>query len=310
MSRPRVWVALATYNGLAYLEPQVRSILSQQGADVELVVSDDGSTDGTREWVAQLAQRDPRVHLLPRRNGTPGVGSNFLHLADNINPEPGQYVAFSDQDDLWHAGKLREQIAYLEQNSASATSSNVLSFSPGGERHVIVKSQPQKRWDYIFEAPGPGSTFLLTDEAFALVREGLSRTDRERAWLHDWLIYALVRAAGAKWVIDPRPHVAYRQHEGNILGEHRGWGAIADRWRNLRSGRYRDQFALVARAARQQGEAHGRGDAWLAELDRLIEVLEADGAPGHLGLVPFIPQMRRKPSEALALGTLGAVGVW
>ncbi|MFT0762872.1 glycosyltransferase [Scrofimicrobium sp. R131] len=307
---PRVLVAMATYNGLPYLGRQVRSILAQRRVEVELFVSDDGSTDGTREWIEQLAALDPRVHLLPPRSGPAGVGANFLYLAQNLDPRPDELVAFSDQDDLWHPDKLAHQLEYLRLTGAAATSSNVLSFRPDGTSHLIVKSQPLRRWDFVFEAPGPGSTFLLSAPVFQRIKPSLARLDQDQVWLHDWLIYALVRGGGDDWAIDPRPHVAYRQHGENILGEHRGAAAFWSRWQNLRSGRYRAQFILVATAALEEGRAAGRSEQWVRQLERLIGVLSSPGRLSQLGLIRFWPQMRRRTRDRLALGALGIMRIW
>ncbi len=310
MDRPQVVVAMATFNGLPWISKQVQSILGQRGVDVRMVISDDGSTDGTVQWLRELAALDDRVHIAPARGGEAGVGPNFLYLTENVQPMAGEYVAFSDQDDLWHPNKLVHQIGFLDGHGGDATSSNVLSFDSRGNARVIVKSQPLRRWDFIFEAPGPGSTFLLTDKAFWLVREGLRDIDPQHVWLHDWLIYALVRAAGARWVIDPRPHVAYRQHDKNELGEHRGRRAISFRWANLRSGRYREQFELVAKAAVAQGRRHRRDERWLNDLENLrSQVTRPPGRP-RPGLLRFVPEMRRKRWQGLALGGMGVLGLW
>ena len=82
--RPRVTVLMATYNGMAeggaWLDEQVDSVLAQVGVDVRLVVSDDASSDGTRAHLEARAAADPRITVLPQRDGTPGVTGNFLHL--------------------------------------------------------------------------------------------------------------------------------------------------------------------------------------------------------------------------------------
>lgn len=307
---PRVVVAMATYNGLPWIGEQVRSILGQRGVEVSLVVSDDGSTDGTRAWLEKLAALDDRVTLLPKREGPPGVGPNFLYLVEKVQAPAGGYVAFSDQDDLWHPNKLRHQVDYLQTTRADATSSNVLAFNARGERRIIRKDQPQRKWDFIFEAPGPGSTFVLTERAFQTVQNEMAHVNANAVWLHDWLIYALVRSANFTWMIDGRPHVAYRQHDKNLLGAHRGRAAVHFRWSNLRNGKYREQFQLVAAAARAAGERAGREERWLKELDHVDKQLHKPKNWPRPGLLPHICQIRRRKLEGLALGGLGCLGLW
>lgn len=305
-----VHVIMATFNGEPWIAAQVRSILAQRGVQVHLVITDDGSTDGTSEWVRQLAQIDQRVEVLPARSGKPGAGQNFLAGLTQVPVAPGEYLAFSDQDDLWHPQKLSDQIEFLTAHHAAATSSNVLSFDESGNKRLIRKNQPQRRWDFIFEAPGPGSTFVLTSNAVSLVQSYLQTHASDDVWLHDWFIYALVRAAGLKWVIDPRPHVAYRQHRGNVLGEHRGLAAFWHRLSRLRDGTYRQQFILTAEAALRVATESGRDPLWRAELGDLLAALRDTSWRGRRRLLRFEPQMRRSSFEAAALSAALALNLW
>lgn len=158
MTPPIVHVAMATYNGQPWIGRQVATVLDQDGVEVRLVISDDGSTDGTRDWARGLAQRDPRVVVLPERDGEAGVAANFLHALTHLDVRPGEYVAFCDQDDLWQPHKLIEQIHFMDEAGAHAVSSNVTAFTVGADgevsRTLIRKDQPQVEWDFLFEAPG------------------------------------------------------------------------------------------------------------------------------------------------------------
>jgi len=73
----RISVALTSFNGTLYLPQQIESILPQLGPDDELVISDDGSTDGTIEMIMDLAREDRRIKLFegPRR----GLIQNFAN---------------------------------------------------------------------------------------------------------------------------------------------------------------------------------------------------------------------------------------
>jgi len=95
-----VSVAMATYNGVAYIQKQIHSVLSQLNAEDELVVSDDGSTDGTREWLQALAARDTRVRVLdgPKQ----GVIRNFETAVAACR---GEWIFLADQDDEWMPDK-------------------------------------------------------------------------------------------------------------------------------------------------------------------------------------------------------------
>ena len=102
---PKVLVLMATYNGERYLREQVDSILSQKDVDVTLLITDDCSTDGSYEIAQKYAESDPRV-ISKRNEANVGVGMNFLNMLYGAEPGQYDYVAFSDQDDVWLDDKL------------------------------------------------------------------------------------------------------------------------------------------------------------------------------------------------------------
>ena len=119
--------------------------------------------------------------------------------------------------------KLATQLALMAATGADVVSSNVTSFEslPGGgvgERRLIRKSQPQRDWDFLFEAAGPGSTYVFSPQAHRSLVGVLARLDYSQIGVHDWYVYALARAIGLTWVIGEEPTLEYRQHGGNVQG--------------------------------------------------------------------------------------------
>lgn len=300
---------MATYNGRRWIEPQVDSILSQRGVSVSLFISDDGSTDGTLDYLRERADADPRVHVVAPRGGPPGVAANFLHLFSTHPLTADRIVAFSDQDDIWRPDKLNRQVEMMRASRADAVSSNVVSFDSSGRQRLIVKSAPQRRWDYLFEAAGPGSTYVFTPSMHARLVQSLSTLDVSDVGVHDWFLYALTRALGGKWVIDPIPTVEYRQHGDNVQGEHRGPDALRSRLAGLRSGFYRQQFILTAAACLDLGA--GLHDAeWNAELRRLAEDLRQEDLAARLRVARRYREIRRNPKEGLELAVACVLHLW
>lgn len=302
---PRVTVLMATFNGRRWIDAQVDSILGQRGVEVALVVSDDGSSDGTREHLLARAAADPRIRVLEPRGGPPGVTANFLHLFTSHVPD-GSAIAFSDQDDLWREDKLLLELGAIA-SGADAVSSNVETFDASGARRLIRKDQPQRRWDHIFEAAGPGSTYLFSPGAHIRMVEALSRLDHSRIGVHDWYLYAIARAIGLKWAILPDASVAYRQHESNVIGAHAGAAARRFRLERLRSGFYLEQFLLTARAVR---EVNTYPAPLTAELERIIAELEDGSASSRLAFARRWPQIRRRRVEGLQLVCSRLARVW
>lgn len=104
----RISVCMATYNGQAFVEQQLRSILVQLGPDDEVVISDDLSTDGTVHTIQQLG--DSRVRLLPAKQ----FGSAVLNFEYTLNHVSGEYVFLADQDDIWLANKVNVMLKELQ----------------------------------------------------------------------------------------------------------------------------------------------------------------------------------------------------
>jgi rhamnosyltransferase len=321
-----VTVLMATYNGMPWLDAQVSSILDQRGVRVELVVSDDGSEDGTREWLAALAETDGRVHLLGRAHsaatGTtapervrgasevPNQGApaaNFYRLLRETELAVGSLVAFADQDDVWHSGKLEAAVALIRSGQADGVSSDVVAFDERGKRRLVRKSYPQRRFDYVFEGAGPGSTILLSARLAALAREVVADPAGPACEVefHDWLVYALCRARGWPWVIRSEPTVDYRQHGGNAFGANAGLGAACTRLRMIRLGWHRRQCTALVRTVVAVAPPGDR-----AQLQALLSLLVDGSWAARRGLVRTCGQMRRRSRDRWIMATLVLAGVW
>lgn len=247
-SRPRILVLLAAFNGMAYLPEQMASLLGQQAVDVQAVLSIDRSSDGTEAWAAQLAQLDARVSVLPGGQIFGGAAPNFFRLLRDVELAGYDFVALADQDDVWHPDKLIRACQQLEDTGAAGYSGNVTAFWPSGSARLLDKAQPQQQWDFLFEGPGPGCTFVLKQPlALALQTWVQQRAQALQAvHFHDWLIYAWARAHGYQWLIDAQVCMHYRQHAFNQLGANSGMRPLLDRARRVVNGWWLGQASMIA----------------------------------------------------------------
>ncbi len=106
---PTVSVVLPTYNRRGTLERAMRSVLGQTFDDLELIVVDDGSTDGTEALVAGLAEADSRIRYIRNAQNRGQSASRNVGIAESR----GQFIAFQDSDDEWLPEKLARQVAAL-----------------------------------------------------------------------------------------------------------------------------------------------------------------------------------------------------
>ncbi len=247
-SLPRVAVALAAFNGRSYIGEQMESILRQQNMDVHVFVSVDKSSDGTENFLADLAVLDPRLSLLPMGQVFGGAGQNFYWLLREMDLTGFDYLCFADQDDLWDHGKLERACSLMTIKGAAGYSSNFTAFWPSGKERLVNKAWPQRNWDFLFESAGPGCTYVLHSSLALALQKLVREADSSllRIDYHDWLAYAFARSRNYPWVIDNWSSMKYRQHAYNQIGVNSGWRAFLLRAKKILSGYGFEQSRLIA----------------------------------------------------------------
>ena len=107
---PLISVVIPSYNRLHCLPRAIASVVAQTHPAIELIVVDDGSTDGTHDWARTFDCPMPfTFHPLERNMGAAAARNRGIELAQ------GTYVAFLDSDDIWHPEKLARQLAAIEE---------------------------------------------------------------------------------------------------------------------------------------------------------------------------------------------------
>jgi glycosyltransferase involved in cell wall biosynthesis len=109
-SKALVSVIIPSYNAEAYLSQTLECVLAQTYQAFEVIVVDDGSSDGTCAIVEEFVKRDPRFQLIRQSNAGVGAARNA-----GIRKARGQYIAPLDADDVWFPEKLAKQVARMEQ---------------------------------------------------------------------------------------------------------------------------------------------------------------------------------------------------
>jgi len=286
-------VLLAVFNGMRWLPEQLQSILAQEGVRVHILVSIDESSDGSELWIRNEAGFHPNITVLPFGQRFGGAAANFYRLIREAAINDYDYIAFSDQDDLWEPNKLERAISQLQEQGADGYSSNVMAFWPTGKTKLIDKAQPQVRWDYLFEAAGPGCTYVISN---ALARGFQAclierKTEANQVGLHDWFLYAYARSHHFRWVIDPWPSLRYRQHETNQVGSNTGWTAFWMRANRVLNGWAIAQTLLIADLIGMQDHP-------------LIKELKSGSRSAYWRLLFLAPQCRRRFKDRVLFGLM------
>ncbi len=257
-----VTVVIPTRNRSVLLAMALHSVLGQRDVDLDCVVVDEGSTDGTKEMVSALD--DPRVRLV--RNDRPrGVSSARNRGASEAT---GDWIAFLDDDDLWGPGKLAAQLAVTAVHGADWAYTGAVAIDDGLRVVSAYRpAQPQALRASLSlrnGVPGGSSNVLVRRGLFSEV-DGF---DPRLRHLADWDLWIRLGQRALPACVD-RPLVAYRLHRGNasldtagILSEARlierrydapiDWVAIHRwiGWSALRAGQRRTASCAFMRAAR------------------------------------------------------------
>ncbi len=104
---------MAAYNGALYIRQQLDSILENLSDEDEVIISDDGSSDGTRAIVEEYRRTDARIRLLDGPQD--GVIANFEYAIANCS---GEYIFLADQDDVWAPDKVEKVMQVFDGTSA------------------------------------------------------------------------------------------------------------------------------------------------------------------------------------------------
>lgn len=131
---PLVSVIIPSYNSAKHISETIKSVLVQTMGDLEVLVVDDASSDGTVDIARELSRHDSRVRLMlqPENAGVALARNRALSVAQ------GRYIAYLDSDDLWLPEKLELQIAFLAEKGAGACFTSYETIEEDGEHRNYV----------------------------------------------------------------------------------------------------------------------------------------------------------------------------
>jgi len=207
---PLVSVALCTYNGEKHIAEQIDSIISQTYPNIEIVICDDQSNDSTIEILNQYALKFPFISI-HQNNKNLGFVKNFEQAISKCS---GDYIALSDQDDIWMAEKLNTLIANIADSDLIYHDSNFID--------DFGKLIPDRKMsDHYRSYDGQSNLPFLTSNCVAghamLFKRCLISTilPFNPEFYHDWWITFVAITIGKIKAI-PNVLVNYRQHEKSV----------------------------------------------------------------------------------------------
>jgi glycosyltransferase involved in cell wall biosynthesis len=197
-----VSVIIPVYNGERFLAEAIESVRAQRYEPLEIIVVDDGSTDGTAEVVGRVREQ---VRFISQANRGPAAARNR-----GIEISSGDAIAFLDVDDLWAERTLRRHAGYLSANPSVDIVQGLIQqvrLDPSRE-NVADPTAPDCSEPYAFISLASAMYRRSVFETVGLLNESLRHNEDT-----DWFIRAWEKNV-SKVVLD---HVAllYRKHEGN-----------------------------------------------------------------------------------------------
>ncbi|WP_375173915.1 glycosyltransferase [Pseudooceanicola sp.] len=276
-----ITVLMPVLNGGVHLVPQLESLADQSHLPTRLILSDDGSSDGTLARARAFARRAPfevRILTGPRQ----GYAANVLSL---LHVAPGGAVAYCDQDDIWAKDRIARGLAALRRIEDPAL--HVVARRPFGGRRLGDRrggARPCPFATALVQNLAPANATLLNPAAAAAMRRGAGRLAIPPPF-PDWWAYGLITGMDGRVLFDAAPGVFYRDHGANFLGSARSFAGIRRRVGYLCDGSFGSWLRQNTRALNAVSDmlspaardrlsrfsaalAAGRGAGWLALADR------------------------------------------
>lgn len=208
-------VAVATYNGIKFIEEQLNSICNQTVIPDEIIIQDDLSNDGTYEFVIKYAQKHKNINWKVMQNKENlGYKKNFYEALCKTN---GDYIFLCDQDDIWFKDKIENMINVMKNNSKILLlCSNLKSFyiekcknKINEEKFGFKKIINFKFGAHCINTPRPGCSFCVKRE---LLDEYIEKINFDIP--HDNYLWQLACLKGQAYLYN-RNTMNYRRHANN-----------------------------------------------------------------------------------------------
>lgn len=207
MKTPLISVVLPTHNRKMLLGRAIRSVLEQTERNIELIVVDDASTDGTTNILNQFANSDSRIKILRNPGSLGGGGARNAGIAASS----GKWIAFLDDDDEWLATKLRYQLDKLKAcPSAIACSCNFEQYFSSGASKIVRLPENVSLQQLLRGSVLGGASMCLCSKD---VLSRIGGFDTKFKSGQDWDLWVRLRQAG-DIVVCNDVLVKYQAHDG------------------------------------------------------------------------------------------------
>lgn len=216
----KVDILLATYNGEKYLKEQIESILDQTYKNIQIIISDDCSQDGTRDILKEYEKND-KIRVFYQDKNL-GYVKNFEFLLNQV--ENNLYM-FSDQDDVWKKEKVEKSVEKLQNENLDlvfgdleVVDENLNTICKSYNKYMHLNRKIEKylndyRLQYIYNCI-TGCTMLSKKQWLDRI---LPLPTNSKYMIHDYWIGMIIALNGKVGYLK-EPYILYRQHGNNQVG--------------------------------------------------------------------------------------------
>ena len=218
-----VVVLMSTYNGVEYIDDQLRSIFNQENVQVTLLVRDDGSSDGTTAVIKDYISKGNPISIIEGENV--GFSRSFTLLLEEAvrRYSDAAWFAFSDQDDYWHSDKLSRALNYIRSQASVTDLKKAVAYA--SNTTLVDRDLKEMRlcWNPLKVSLSPGRSLVqnfatgCTMVFNRAAAELYVRLVPEKIMAHDFFMYQICTFLGS-FVWDPESRISYRQHGNNQIG--------------------------------------------------------------------------------------------
>lgn len=259
----RVSVLLPAYNAEATLRDAVESVLAQTYREFELVLIDDGSTDGTRRMMEAFARQDARVRVIA--HGNMGMGASLNHAMAHVDAE---WVARMDADDMMMPTRLERQVAFLEAHPGLAVASCLVYYVNEQGRVIARGTSDLCSLDDFARYMRTNRLIAVSHPGAIMHRRTVMSVGgyRPQFWpADDQDLWNRLAEAGHPIVVQPEYLLKYRIHAASIC--------VAQPRATMQQVRWVEKCALARRAGRPEPSleeflASERDEPWLQRFNR------------------------------------------
>jgi GT2 family glycosyltransferase len=258
-----VSVIMAAYNSERFIAQAINSVLRQTHDNFELIVVDDGSTDGTAAIIAEFRELDPRIRIISQQNQGAGAARNIA-----VTAARSEWIAVMDSDDIMEPTRLERQLLFIKQHPDLAIGSSLVTWiNEHGKR--LGQSSSDLIDDMGVQKSIENNGLLILCHPACLIRKQAIEAVGGYRWefwpSEDIDLFVRIAETGGRILVQPEHLLRYRIHPASGTGLTSGWDSSLHEWirecsRRRKSGLPEPTYEELQSMVRQRG--------WLRRLDQ------------------------------------------